>query len=461
MSQGKRTSTASTSAILIQDSSCGSSSGSASASPQPSPKKRGRHTDQPISANASSPRSNNEPSKSLKSVIVVDSDDDDVRVSSKYDDVVDIACPDSNSTPRFLHGCIRTTPIPGFSDPDNSVHLSQLIAPDGLQKAIISTFVLDFNWLLSMLPPSTRLCLIRHWDPGTGDRPGVFQITENIVAVHPSVARYGSIHAKFAVLFYPTYVRVIVSSANYIPYDWEAIQNVVYVQDFSYRNGPNQAASRSGDPDPKQFGLTLIAMLEAMGAPKSVVESISTIDFSTATGYLVASVPRASDPYLQVSESQHTADSEHEPISTHELQFGLNRLRQLSRNMYPPDYTPSKIQYISSSLGYNEPDFIFTMIDALCPRPPPYDGSQGSPPKHRWPSPEALQIGFPTYRQVVESRFGLAGGGTIFLNRVAYLRDAFPKKSLYKYQSKQMGILSHAKVAVVSGGYGKYKDKAW
>jgi hypothetical protein len=59
--------------------------------------------------------------------------------------------------------------------------------------------------------------------------------------------KYGSFHSKMAILFFQRGVRIIVTTANFIPKDFDTRVNSVFVQDFPLKGGVGEVSMRVGD----------------------------------------------------------------------------------------------------------------------------------------------------------------------------------------------------------------------
>ncbi|KAJ2854642.1 hypothetical protein GGI22_004425, partial [Coemansia erecta] len=76
---------------------------------------------------------------------------------------------------EFPDGAVRLTHI--LHEPrDTSRYytLKDLVQPNKLRKALLTTFVLDTSWLLSHFDPSTKLVIVKSYNPSE-EQPGVYQ----------------------------------------------------------------------------------------------------------------------------------------------------------------------------------------------------------------------------------------------------------------------------------------------
>lgn len=67
--------------------------------------------------------------------------------------------------PTYLDGCVRLTPLPGHVDPQTRIFISQILQGQYLERAFFSTFVLEEEWLFSMIPNHVNVCLATQKSP--------------------------------------------------------------------------------------------------------------------------------------------------------------------------------------------------------------------------------------------------------------------------------------------------------
>lgn len=171
----------------------------------------------------------------------------------------------------------------------------------------LMNYMYDLNWLVDECPVLAKVptfCLY-------GATPaGEASPTLKTVKVNMGTEQYGCHHSKIALVFYRSGVRVVVTTANFIPSDWHARTQGVYVQDFPRREPPTEFNSNSSSnsrcssssvcDSSTQFGRDLVEYLtavrvfggdSAMNRLRSVANSLAQFDFSSAEVVLVASVP--------------------------------------------------------------------------------------------------------------------------------------------------------------------------
>lgn len=111
---------------------------------------------------------------------------------------------------------------------------------------LLSSYCTDFNWLLDQfngIAPGIAINLIEHYDRNS-DPPGIKKITltnnsssqrRELYLIHPKFPKfpnYGVMHCKLMILATDNFLRIVVSSANLVDYDYNEVQNVNYFLDL-------------------------------------------------------------------------------------------------------------------------------------------------------------------------------------------------------------------------------------
>ncbi|TPX59436.1 hypothetical protein PhCBS80983_g02443 [Powellomyces hirtus] len=138
---------------------------------------------------------------------------------------------------KYPGGFTSMTYVDG-SLPGSCLRFEDLVVRKHLQRAVLSGFQVDHNWLMSKLPTSTKIC----------------------------------------------FLRFVVTSANLVDYDWEQQENVIWVQDFPI-------PEEDSHPPPSDFSKDLEEILSAMEVPANVRLAVMKADFSSAKAKLCFSRP--------------------------------------------------------------------------------------------------------------------------------------------------------------------------
>ncbi|KAJ1976373.1 hypothetical protein H4R35_002734 [Dimargaris xerosporica] len=316
---------------------------------------------------------------------------------------------------RYPHGVTRMNYIAG-EDPTNTLRFSDLVDPKTLQKAVLTSFVVDRQWLKAQLPAGISLCLVEHWSPNQGQCQGVARVDAHTVLVHPPMPRtnFGCFHAKLMLLYYPGFLRVVVNSANLIPLDWDVMDNVIFCQDF-----PTQDASPASlQPSPThatEFGQTLHRFLEHCAVPTQARTSLQQYNFSTARTQMAHLVAQHYPPLSSTSDTDATSDP---PQPHFSIEFQASSIGRLNQNWLPRFYK------------------------CLCGITP---STQPESPKAKQQVQEYFSAVYPSLETVKDSRYGPNGATSLFLNEKMY--SSLEYKSCFKdCISRRPGRLMHSKV---------------
>lgn len=101
-----------------------------------------------------------------------------------------------------------------------------LYQPQDIKLIVMAAYCVDPDWLLRILPQNTPIILIAQ--PAADGNTSVHHILPNWVKTTPFLrAGRGCMHMKFMLIFYSTgRLRIMISTANLIDYDWRDIENV-------------------------------------------------------------------------------------------------------------------------------------------------------------------------------------------------------------------------------------------
>jgi hypothetical protein len=183
-------------------------------------------------------------------------------------------------------------------------------ANEALAIAVMSSYVVDWKWLATLLPPSLGDCTIAvNWLPETRDSENPicrFGVGSRIVAlrdgtegtpgrqirvVHAAQGK-GLMHAKMGVLRFTTFARVFVTTANFTLDDWVNMGQGTWAHDFPIAND-DDAAAAAPDVTADSFTGDLWRALAILGLDAFAGSALRGVDLSTATARLVLSAPHA------------------------------------------------------------------------------------------------------------------------------------------------------------------------
>ncbi|KAL1412875.1 hypothetical protein Q8F55_000624 [Vanrija albida] len=352
----------------------------------------------------------------------------------------------------FLDGELRHVALRiGNSSTGRTFSPRQVFGDTSQMKLIIlSSFVWDEEWITTFLPapeevPTIRICRPPGNDFERLNKSGKLQPMETgEVLCYPRMdGKRGSEHMKFAWIFYKTgRLRVAVMTANMVDYDWEQIENTIFVQDFL----PNKSLGSNGKgkelPDfPTQFAwlfahLKLPKALRFLsenhpfgsGIPiKHSDESFSDLgkyDWSRVQVRVVMSVAGVYTGFGKM------------------VQFGSCRLGKViaEEGWTPPKGERVVAEYQGSSLGSYSTDWMNNFYQTISGHS--LDHISRQPKATGWPS---IKVIFPSLATVDASRNGRNGGGTMFSGK------SYSDKTsslFHDANSKRGGVLMHTKMLI-------------
>ncbi|KAF9151976.1 hypothetical protein BG015_005947 [Linnemannia schmuckeri] len=325
---------------------------------------------------------------------------------------------------KYHTASFRNTHILGTDCGKWDVRFQDLVNRNHLTKAILTTMDLEEEWLNAYIPHSIPQCRVKTWK-ARDDQVKGYQTIEKALYVHPPLGEFGSFHAKLMVLFYPTFVRIVISSANLVSHDWEQLVNTVYVQDFEMlsSDSPEQLG---------EFGSTLLAFLTAMELPEKIIRAVRRVDLRPAKVVLIPAV-----------HGWHRVDARHT--------YGIARLAQVMRTR-TTETQEWDMEYQTSSLGKLTVKFLAEL----------YRASRGFTPRprikvHVDERVPPIKIVFPTLDHVANSRLGELGAGTVCLRREFWNSNTFPRAVMHDFElvGRHKGSLMHTKVILAKAAQPK------
>ncbi|KAL8958015.1 MAG: hypothetical protein Q9183_005919 [Haloplaca sp. 2 TL-2023] len=259
-------------------------------------------------------------------------------------------------------------------------------------------------------------------------------------------------HSKLMLLSYPTHLRVVVPTANLVPYDWGetgVMENSVFVIDLP-RLPDN---SRKESQEMTDFGKDLIYFLNAMGLEKSIINSLHHFDFSATEDLAFV----------------HSIGGAHSGTSEPWRKTGYCGLGRAVSRLGLTTNNPLEIGYVTSSVGSLNLDFLSTIYmaakgdDGLTE----YDWRNNQPKKRdkdyhrlskemntshekaREDTESGFRIYFPSEETVKKSTGGPDNGGTICFQSKWWGGPKFPRAVMRDCRSRRKGLLMHNKIMYV------------
>ncbi|THU84141.1 phospholipase D/nuclease [Dendrothele bispora CBS 962.96] len=137
----------------------------------------------------------------------------------------------------FWNGELRPTAVQGAEpreDKRPTIRLTQILGEKtDISFVILSTYALDLPWLYSLFDPAVPVILVTH-PTDAGGQASLKNVLPNWIKTTPVLkGGFGVMHMKFMLIFYKTgRLRVAVTTANLVDFDWRDIENAAWVQDI-------------------------------------------------------------------------------------------------------------------------------------------------------------------------------------------------------------------------------------
>ena len=143
------------------------------------------------------------------------------------------------SNELHLTGVVKKTWVSGHERAGHDIKLEEILQPKDLQIAVLSSFQWDIPWLLNKinLERTKTTLVMQAKDQGT--RAQYLQETSQMCNLRlcfpPMEGQIFCMHSKLMLLSHPTYLRIVVPTANLVRYDWGEtgeMENMVFLIDL-------------------------------------------------------------------------------------------------------------------------------------------------------------------------------------------------------------------------------------
>ena len=368
--------------------------------------------------------------------------------SSRANDIHNLH-PPMSPEPLYLDGVVKKTWASGH-ERNVDINIEEVLQRNNLNLAVLSSFQWDVQWLLSKLDTrTTQLYLVMQAKGDATKRQYERETASmaNLRLCFPSMeGQVSCMHSKLMLLSYQSHLRVVVPTANLVPYDWGetgVMENMVFLVDLPRLPNNHQIPTAELTP----FGRDLIYFLRAMRLEETVVQSVHKFDFSKTKDLA----------FVHTIGGVHTEEG----VWRRTGYCGLGRaVQQLGLDTHDS----LKVDFVTSSVGSLNMDFLMTLYlaaqgdDGLTE----YDWRNLKKTKAKTSvsdkKPKGFQdqvendvnkgfhIYFPTRDTVVNSTGGAPSGGTICFQSKWYDSPTFPRQLLRDCRSERKGLLMHNKV---------------
>ena len=348
----------------------------------------------------------------------------------------------------FPDAVVRKTWASGFPRQGDDIKIEEVLQRSDLEAAVLSSFQWDFDWLFPKLDTHrTKFVLVMQ----AKEEARKEQIRSDFAGIPnvrlcfpPMEGQVNCMHSKLMLLFYPTYLRIVVPTANLTSYDWGefggVMENMVFLVDLPKKTVVTNGALERVAP----FADDLHYFIKAKGLPDDVVRRIDEFDFSKTAhlGFV------------------HTIGGSH---SNNDWRLtGLCGLGRTVTALGLRTAKPIQMDFVTSSVGSLNDEFLRSMYLAA-------QGDDGlseltlrnskSFPAKCVENPERLvpktagsewsdnfRFFFPSDATVRASKGGPGCASTVCFQERWWKGPKFPKNNMRDCLSRRLGLLMHNKV---------------
>ncbi|EGU84597.1 hypothetical protein FOXB_04892 [Fusarium oxysporum f. sp. conglutinans Fo5176] len=307
----------------------------------------------------------------------------------------------------YPKGAIKRTWAKGYPRTSDDIKIEEVFQKDKLELALLSSYQWDDEWLMSKIDPrKTKLLLLAFADSEAQKSEMRSNAPPGIKFVFPAMNGPGAMHSKLQLLKYPDYLRVVVPTANLVPYDWGetgVMENMVFLIDLPRLKDPATYRQTA-------FSTELGRFLSATGVGEGM-----------HLGF-VYTIPGG-----------HQGDS-------------LKRI----------GYSGLGTTVAALGLATDEPIEVDFVVALACNGCGLMSGQTGAASKNKASNPwqeklkDRFRIYFPTEETVGRSRGGRNAAGTICVQPKWWRSPTFPTELVRDCVNTRDGLLMHSKMIMVS-----------
>ncbi|KDQ19959.1 hypothetical protein BOTBODRAFT_152571 [Botryobasidium botryosum FD-172 SS1] len=316
-----------------------------------------------------------------------------------------------------------------------------------LSFAILTSYVSDTSWIYGLLPPTLPVIFVGQPREDEQNAPTARNILPNWVRCTPRLrGGRGCMHIKLMLLFYKSgNLRVVVTTANFVDYDWRDIENSAWVQDVPLATTP---AVISKSTPMHSFPKTLITVLQSLNVKAGLashvasgvtlpISSLSDLgakwDWKRVKAQLVPSIAGKFEEWPSVVKVGHTG-----------LMMAVRNVGAVC-----PKNKVLKLEYQGSSIGTYTTQWLNEFYVSARGESAESWLDTSKARRAKLPLPN-IRIVFPSLQTVLDSKFGMSGGGTMFCQKKQWDGKNLPRELFSDSNSKRGGILMHSKMIIAT-----------
>ncbi|KAI1144654.1 phospholipase D/nuclease [Hypoxylon sp. FL0543] len=340
----------------------------------------------------------------------------------------------------YPKGIVKKTWAAGSPRGDD-IKIEEVLQKNELELAVISSFQWDDLWMLSKIDFSRTkvVCIAFALDKAQQE-----EIKANapqgakVRFCFPPMGPTGNMHSKLQLLKFPGYLRVVVPTGNFVPYDWGengVIENMVFLIDLPRFDDARLQPSDNLGP----FGDELSYFLRAQGLDETLVSSLKNYDFSEANRYR----------FIHSIGTSHVGDKWQ--------RTGYCGLGRAVKSLGLDTTEDIEVDFVVSSLGSVNMDLVSAIYYAAQGDNgmKEYEARTAKGARNKGPTQAKVdlknnfRIYFPSRDTVIQSRGGRNAGGTICVQSKWWDSATFPRELIRDCKSIRPGLLIHAKLMMV------------
>ncbi|EEA18915.1 conserved hypothetical protein [Talaromyces marneffei ATCC 18224] len=361
------------------------------------------------------------------------------------------AQPSSTPSPQFPKGVVKKTWAFGYSRNGDDIKIEEVLQTADLELALLSAFQWDMQWMFTKFrtPNKTRFLMVMQakeestrlqYQEETANMPNIR------LCFPPMDGQVNCMHSKLMLLFHPEYLRIVVPSANMVPYDWGeqggVMENTVFLIDL-----PKKSTNDAADSPKTAFYEELSYFLKASTLHENIIAKLSAFDFKETNRYAFV----------------HTIGGSHFGESL--TRTGHCGLGKAVTSLGLKTREPINIDFVTSSIGSLTDEFmrsiylsaqgkqtLYSIIRTIILNVSCRLGGDGSTNAQRTTSSEwksRFRVYYPSEQTVSQSKGSRRSAGTICFQEKWFTGPKFPRNTLHDCISRREGLLMHNKMMFV------------
>ncbi|KLJ09920.1 hypothetical protein EMPG_09924 [Blastomyces silverae] len=351
------------------------------------------------------------------------------------------------STPlQFPKGVVKKTWAFGYDRTGDDIKFEEVVQKSDLELAVLSSYMWNVDWMFSKFDIKQTRFLLIMGEKEEDKKRELENDTKSMGSVKlcfpPMEPQVNCMHSKLMLLFHPDYLRIVVPSANLVPFDWGeqggVMENIVFLIDL-----PRKSPDLANGPR-TSFLDDLVYFLQASNLHDQIIKKMLQFDFSATKDIA----------FVHTIGGSHTDPKWRKTglcgLGSAITALGLQTTRDIN------------LDYVTSSVGSLNEQFLRSMYLAA-------QGDSGLKEltlrtSKRFPSEnwgvvtkrtdgekwkDKFRVVFPSLNTVRKSKGGAENAGTICFQSKWYNTATFPKDIMRDNISRREGLLMHNKILFV------------